>query len=82
MTGKQNVDCNSLKPALPAGRVCGQIHHNGLAVCLYSMKEKMEDVYLNDRGHGSSFYLRVIGAGRYMVRLPGGSRGIVTVSDW
>lgn len=71
MMGRQNV-CNSLKPALSTRRVCGQIHHNGLTVCLYSLKEKIEDVSLKDGEHGSSFYLRCIGAGQYLVGLAGG----------
>lgn len=30
--------------ALPARKVCGQIFCNGLTACVYSMKEKIEDM--------------------------------------
>lgn len=45
MMGRQNVACNSLKLALSTGRVCGQTHHNGITICLHSVKEKEEDVW-------------------------------------
>lgn len=81
MMGKQNVECNSLKPAFSAERVCDQICHSGLTLCLYNREEKRLIDEPERLGIWKLFLLRFIGAGQYVVGLARGDGGIVALSD-